>query len=111
MTNRESNGAVTMPPTMGAAMRLITSLPAPPPSKYWQQTGDDHGHSHGLGAHALHSAFTNGHQPAFCVVTELLTLGPGIFQVEQHDHAKLGRNPASAIKPTPVATDRLNPSR
>ena len=29
MTKRESSGAVTMPPTMGAAMRCVTSLPVP----------------------------------------------------------------------------------
>ncbi len=29
MTNMDSNGAVIMPPTMGAAMRCMTSAPGP----------------------------------------------------------------------------------
>ncbi len=32
MTNMESSGAVTMPPTIGAAMRCITSEPVPLPN-------------------------------------------------------------------------------
>jgi Cu(I)/Ag(I) efflux system membrane protein CusA/SilA len=33
ITSIESNGAVIMPPTIGAAMRCITSAPAPPPTR------------------------------------------------------------------------------
>jgi len=40
ITNIDSNGAVIIPPTIGAAMRLITSEPVPWPQKigskpYW----------------------------------------------------------------------------
>ena len=31
-TNIDSSGAVTIPPTIGAAMRCITSEPVPPPN-------------------------------------------------------------------------------
>ncbi|MCY1251023.1 hypothetical protein D3C76_1113240 [compost metagenome] len=34
-------------------------------------------------------------------VTEVFTFGPGVLQIEQHDHAKLGRNTGQCDEPDP----------
>jgi hypothetical protein len=60
ITNRESKGAVIMPPIMGAAIRRMTSDPVPVPIMIGNQAGDDGGHGHGLGAHPHDRAFHDG---------------------------------------------------
>ncbi len=46
--NRDSSGAVIIPPIMGAAIRLMTSEPCTGSPEYWQQTRNDHRHGHGF---------------------------------------------------------------
>jgi small multidrug resistance family-3 protein len=108
-TNIDSSGAVIMPPTIGAAMRCITSEP---------------------GAAAPH----DGHRPARITAT-VIALGrtrstapsrmassrsavvspcparqmrlPGLLQVQQHDHAELGGHAGQRDEADAPATDRL----
>ena len=60
ITSIDSSGAVIMPPIIGAAMRCMTSLPAPAPQHDRQQAGDDHGDRHGLGSDAQDRALADG---------------------------------------------------
>jgi hypothetical protein len=62
MTSMLNSGAVTMPPTMGAAMRVMTSEPVPCPIRMGNKTRHNHGNSHGLRPHAHDGALANGGQ-------------------------------------------------
>lgn len=101
MTNIESSGAVTMPPTMGAAMRLIVSEPVPPPPHDREQTRQNHRDGHGLGPDSLHRALLDR------VVQQFLgsnraggeTRFPRVLEVDQHDHAELRRQAGQGDKP------------
>jgi hypothetical protein len=106
ITNIDSSGALIMPPTIGAAMRCITSLPAAPHDG--QQAGEDHRHRHGLGAHAQHRAFADGVEQGDA------SLRPGgqrrsqaCFRYSSMITPNSAATPASAMKPTTPATDRL----
>lgn len=55
----DDNGALSMPPTIGAAMRCMTSEPAPPPI-ISRSAGQDYRYRHRLQAHTLHRTFAVG---------------------------------------------------
>ena len=86
----ESRGAVSMPPIIGAAIRLITSEPVPWPRRIGSQAGEDHRDGHRLGPHAKDGAVAHG---AFDlgVGGVVAPRRQGVLEIDQHHHAELGR--------------------
>ena len=82
---------VMTPPTIGAAIRFITSAPAPWLNMIGIKAGQDNAHRHDLGADAFHRAehdgifqISSGFQQAF-----LFPFFIGKIKIEEHHHARL----------------------
>ncbi len=108
MTNSDSSGALSMPPTIGAAMRLMTSLPVPAPNRIGNRPATITATVIAFGRTrctapsriASHSA-ASPLSPSRCCSAQ------AFFRYSSMITPNSAATPASAMKPTPVATDRL----
>lgn len=112
MINSDSSGAVIIPPIIGAAIRLMTSEPAPVPHKIGSRPAIITATVIAFGR-TRSTALVQGlveliDAESLRILQRWLRLD-GMAQVHQHHHAKFCRHPGQAIKPVPVATDRWNP--
>lgn len=113
MINSDSSGAVIIPPIIGAAMRLITSDPAPVPHKIGNRPAI-------ITATVIAFGRTRRTAPWYSASSSLSTLKVcGFFSDGSASMAwrryisittpNSAATPARAIKPVPVATDKWNP--
>jgi hypothetical protein len=93
-----------MPPTIGAAIRFITSAPVPEAHMTGSRPINRRQHGHQLGPDALRRALDDrlaqvleARKPPF-----LAPPAPGERQVEQHHHSGLGVEPGERDQADPV---------
>lgn len=112
MTNSDSKGAVSMPPTMGAAMRLITSLPVPLSSRIGNRPAMITATVMALGrTRCTAPSRIAASSPRSLPSPDSWRSAQAFFRYSSMITPNSADTPARAIKPTPVATDRLNPSQ
>ena len=102
-----SSGAVIMPPTIGAAMRCITSEPVPSPHMIGSRPAM-------ITATVIAFGRTRSTAPSRIASSRSASLVlpgdarlPRVLQVEQHDHAELGGDAGQRDEADRAATDML----
>jgi hypothetical protein len=100
-----------MPPTIGAAIRCMTSEPVPAPIMIGTRPAMITATVIAFGRTRMHRALADRvEQVAFSGLTRRQRGSQACFRYSSMITPNSADTPASAMKPTPLATDRLCPS-
>ena len=101
MTISVSIALLTIPPTIGAAIRFMTLAPVPALQRIGSKPGDDGNDGHHLGSDPLHRAFPPRprHLGRSGVLTRSGAKVPGLVQVDEHHYPRFRRDPGQRDEP------------
>jgi hypothetical protein len=100
---------VIMPPIIGTAMRCVTSAPCPFRPHDRREACQDNRYSHRFRAHALKRTFVDRFEERFdgCPRAARDPAFERLLEVHCITNSNSAATPASAMKPTALATERL----